>query len=145
MGRCRLIYQSISTEEIISNEALSALMGLAARNNQRDEITGLLLLSGDHFLQVLEGDSKKVNQLFGKIVRDERHHSVELISFESIGTSYFPDWSMRLVDLYNLPGDSRSSLMEKYQHRDGEIRIPDTFHEVFALLLDARALVQKHA
>ena len=143
MGRCRLIYKSISTEEIIANEAVSELVERSALNNRRDGITGLLLLSGDRFLQVLEGDSEKVNRLYAKIIRDERHHSLALISYKSTETSFFEDWSMRLVDLYDLPGDSRQFLTEKYRHRDGEIKIPDTYEEVFALLLDARTLVRK--
>ena len=142
MGRCRLIYTSISTDEIISNDDLASLVRHSAERNQRAKITGMLLLSGDRFLQVLEGGSKAVNRLYGKIVQDPRHHTVELISFESIGTSYFKDWNMRLVDLYDLPMRPRKFLMEKYEHKDGEIVIPSQLHAVFSLLLDARALCE---
>lgn len=142
MGRCRLIYTSISSEEIISNDDLNALVQHSAENNQRENITGMLLLSGDRFLQVLEGGSKSVNRLYGKITQDPRHHDVELVSFESIGTSYFEDWNMRLVDLYDLPMRPRKFLMEKYEHKDGEIVIPTRLHTAFSLLLDARALCE---
>ena len=142
MGRCRLIYTSISSEEIISNEAIEALVKRSAENNLRENITGLLLLSGDRFLQVLEGESKAVNRLYGKIYQDPRHREVELISFESIGPAYFETWGMRLVDLYDLPMHPRRFLMDKYEHQDGEIQIPVRHHEVFSLLLDAKALCQ---
>jgi hypothetical protein len=131
MNNCRLIYSSISSEEIISNDAVNALVKRFAENNLRDKITGLLLLSGDRFLQVLEGDSKAVN-----------HREVELISFESIDVPYFETWGMRLVDLYDLPAHPRRFLMDKYEHVGGNIQIPTLLHEVFSLLLDAKALCQ---
>jgi len=114
----------------------------SSKNNLRDKITGLLLLSGDRFLQVLEGDSKAVNRLYGKIYQDSRHREVELISFESIDVPYFETWGMRLVDLYDLPTHPRQFLMDKYEHLDGDIQIPSRLHEVFSLLLDAKALCQ---
>ena len=140
MSRCRLIYSSISSKEIVSNDAINALVKRSAENNLRNKITGLLLLSGDRFLQVLEGDSKAVNRLYGKIYQDARHREVELISFEATDISYFETWGMRLVDLYDLPAHPRRFLMNKYEHMDGNIHIPHRIHEVFSLLLDAKML-----
>jgi len=144
MNHCRLIYSSISSEEIVSNDAVNALVKRSAEKNLRDKITGLLLLSGDRFLQVLEGDSKAVNQLYAKIHKDSRHREVELISFEPIDVPYFEAWGMRLVDLYDLPTHPRQFLMDKYEHLDGDIQIPGRIHEVFSLLLDAKALCQSN-
>ncbi len=140
MKRSRIIYSSISSNEIVSNDAIKALVKRSAENNLRYKITGLLLLSGDRFLQVLEGDSKAVNRLYGKIYQDPRHREVELISFEPIDVSYFETWGMRLIDLYDLPTYPRQFLMDKYEHRDGDIKIPSRLHEIFSLLLDAKAL-----
>lgn len=140
MSRCRLIYSSISSKEIASNVTIKELVKRSAQNNLRDKITGLLLLSGDRFLQVLEGDSKAVNRLYGKIYQDARHREVELISFEAIDIGYFETWGMRLVDLYDLPIHPRRFLMDKYEHTDGNIHIPARLHEVFSLLLDAKTL-----
>jgi hypothetical protein len=140
MTRCRLIYTSISTDPFVSKEDLHLLLQQCEKNNREANISGLLLLSGDRFLQVLEGTSKAVNRLFCKLVADPRHHDVNIVSFEQIGPAYFEDWSMYLVDLYNLPMQQRFYLMRKYDHKDGVIRIPDKLHLVFSLLLDARAL-----
>lgn len=139
MKRCRLIYKSIATAEIVSNDTLRDLTEKAAKANAEHRITGLLLLSGNRFLQVLEGPYREVNRLFGNIVRDARHHDIELIAFEPLESAYFPDWTMRLVDLYDLPLAPREYLAAKYTNRDGVIAIPDQLHEVYALLLDARA------
>ena len=124
----------------MSNEDLLTLVEKAAENNQREAIAGLLLLAGDQFLQVLEGPLDAVNSLFQRICRDERHHTIALISFEPAAKSYFEDWNMRLVDLYDLPMQQRQVFMGKYRHEDGVVEIPDKLHEVFALLLDAKAI-----
>ncbi|MEM1293903.1 MAG: BLUF domain-containing protein [Verrucomicrobiota bacterium] len=137
---CRIIYRSISAEEFPTNEDILDLAEVSARNNQRDGITGLLILSGSQFLQVLEGEVQPVNALFQRICRDPRHHSVELVQYENTSETYFQEWNMRLVDLYDLPMEKRSLFMDKYEHNDGRVRIPSGFQLAFALLLDAKAI-----
>jgi len=140
MENCRLIYRSSSTDEVPSNEDLQSLAEVAAKNNQRDSITGLLVLSGSEFVQVLEGPSQKVSALFQRISRDERHHKIELVQFQPVSESYFEDWDMRLVDLYDLPMEKRRLFMEKYEIEDEAVKIPDKIHLIFSLLLDAKAV-----
>jgi hypothetical protein len=65
---------------------------------------------------------------------------VELIEFRASAESMFEEWSMRLVDLYDLPGEKRALLMDKYEHADGDIFIPKQSARVISLLLDARAI-----
>jgi hypothetical protein len=140
MANCRLIYRSICSSSFLPNEDLRALVERSADNNRGEGITGLLLLSGERFLQVLEGPSPAVNCLFGRIMRDTRHHDVELISFEQIGPTYFDEWNMYLVDLFDLSKQPRELLARKYTGANGIIEIPERLHEVYALLLDARAI-----
>lgn len=140
MKRCRLIYRSTAATEVVSNAEIQALVAQAAEANRARRITGLLLLTGNRFLQVLEGPFADVNRLFGNIMRDGRHHTIELITFEPLETHYFEDWSMHLADLYDLPAAPRALFAAKYRHKDGVIQIPDRLHEVYALLMDARAL-----
>ncbi|MDQ8205114.1 BLUF domain-containing protein [Pelagicoccus sp. SDUM812003] len=139
MTTCRLIYRSIANEDALDNEGLASLLDTCVDNNNRDGITGMLVLSGDQFLQVLEGPSDKVNQLYGKIVADDRHHDVTLVSYEQIANRYFEDWSMRLVDLFDLPMQQRTFLMQKYSFTDDVIQIPEQLNQVYSLLMDAKA------
>lgn len=140
MADCRLIYRSVCADKFMPNEALQALVKECSEHNLDAGITGLLVLTGNEFLQVLEGPAESVNPLYALILRDKRHRDVKLISYEPIGERYFHDWSMSLVDLFDLPKPSRQFLARKYPSRDGAILIPERLHEVFALLLDARSI-----
>ena len=140
MGDCRLIYRSTCSASFLPNEDLRSLVHQSADHNAEQGITGLLLLSGDQFLQVLEGPDTAVNRLFNRIIRDTRHHDVALIAFEQIGPRYFDDWCMHLVDLFDLARQPRELLAQKYGAANGVIRIPERLHEIFGLLLDARAI-----
>ncbi len=140
MSQCRLIYRSTVSDKLIANETLRDLVQRSSESNKAAGITGLLLLSGDQFLQVLEGPSDAVNALFGRIIRDKRHRDVRLLTFEPIGDTYFDDWNMYLVDLFDLPKGPRDCLERKYKSSEGAVEIPERLHEVYALLLDARAM-----
>jgi hypothetical protein len=139
MKRCRLIYKSVLCPEKLPHAGVQEMAEKASLKNEKAGITGVLLLSGDHFLQVLEGPVKFVNQLYCKIVTDERHSNVELISYENVSTTFFHDWSMRLLRLdKDLPAKLRKTLVDKYAEKDGHISIPGDLFHVHALLLDAR-------
>jgi hypothetical protein len=137
---CRLIYKSRASTDVVSNEAINHLVEQSAQANEARQITGLLLLSGNRFLQVLEGPYHDVNRLYGNIMRDTRHRDVELVAFEPMESRYFEEWNMRLVDLYELSKYPREFIAAKYKYRDGVILIPERLHEVYSLLLDAKAL-----
>ncbi|MBK1725098.1 BLUF domain-containing protein [Thiocystis violacea] len=140
MGRSRLIYRSTCTDTFITNEALRALVSKSAENNRALGVTGLLVLSGDQFLQVLEGPDEAVNDLYARIIHDARHHHLRLISYEPIAENYFDDWGMSLVDLYDLPKAAREILMRKYPCEGDAIQFPERLHEIYAFLLDAKTI-----
>ena len=140
MPLCRLVYRSQTSWDLLSNEMLRELARSSERRNGKRGITGLLILSGECFLQVLEGDSKAVNALYATILQDARHHDVTLISYEHISNRSFEDWSMRVADLNDLPPSSRDFLRAKYPDEEGYILIPEDNPRALALLFDARAL-----
>jgi len=137
MKLSRLIYKSTATADVVSNRSLRDIEELASAANAEKNITGLLVLTGNVFLQVLEGSPRDLTTLFGNIVADKRHRAVELVTFEPIRARCFDEWSMRTVDLYDLPGDRRALMAAKYEGKDGSIVIPDDVHLVHAFLSDA--------
>ncbi len=78
---------------------LTRLVRVSRQNNARDGITGILLYSDGSFFQVLEGEEKAVDELFSRIEKDERHHSITVIVREPIARRSFGDWSMGYAGL----------------------------------------------
>lgn len=138
MKRCRLVYRSVADPSILAGAALEDMVALATERNNPAGITGLLVLSGKRFLQVLEGPVGFVNQLFGKITADPRHSRVELLAYEQVAMPLFHDWSMTVLRIDGLPPAARDLFIAKYDLEDGAVRIPDDALLASSLLLDAR-------
>lgn len=138
MRKCRLIYESKATDALLENNVLNDLVTLASERNSVSGITGLLVVSGTNILQALEGPTRFVNQLYNKIVADDRHTDIELISYETIDSALFYDWTMRLVDLGNVPDPVKKLMMQKYPHIENVITVPNDSINALSLLIDAR-------
>ena len=142
MRPCRLIYRSVANPSILDEQSLANLENQAASNNRKLGICGLLLLSGDRFLQVLEGTTKFVNQIYNKVVQDKRHHDVTLINFEDIVKPEFIEWNMKLVNLESLDPEVKKLLSEKYPVADDRFIFNDDAFLMTSLLLDMRHVLK---
>jgi hypothetical protein len=140
MKSCRLIYKSVAHPNLLAGGGLRGLLEECVEHNTRLGIKGLLVVSGEHILQVLEGPPSFVNEVFRNIVVDERHRDVELVTYEGQGGSHFYDWSMRLVELDRLEPAVKDLMRRKYPHDGDTLRFPDDLILIYSLLLDARAL-----
>lgn len=145
MTLCRLIYKSSTSWDLLSNEILKELATKAAVSNGDLSISGLLVLSGETFLQVLEGPSDSVNMLYQKILQSPLHSKVTLISYDQVNERLFEDWSMRVVDIDDLPMTVRERLRRKFESVDGSVVIPENAAKALALLFDAKALFASEA
>ena len=87
-----LIYASTRRNGVTID--LEELLRQARQSNRDRLITGILLFSGYHFVQVLEGGRQVINETFGRIARDDRHDDVQLLCVDEIGERRFGDWSM---------------------------------------------------
>jgi hypothetical protein len=67
--------------------------------NAADGITGLLVFNGTHFLQVVEGSEKAVENLLDRLREDNRHSGFEIRDKRKIEKRSFPDWQMELVQV----------------------------------------------
>lgn len=83
----------------LSASAVEEIVRLAAANNERVGVTGVLLAQGDVFMQILEGPREAVDRIFARIERDDRHVDVVVLRRTSSTSRLFGDWSMRLLDL----------------------------------------------
>jgi len=93
-----LIYVSTATRHF-GLEELNAMLDQSRANNQRLDITGVLLYKGGCFYQELEGPNDAVEAIYQKIAQDPRHTGVTKIIHEAIPKRLFSDWKMGFSDL----------------------------------------------
>lgn len=111
----RLIYRSRSLIPPAQRRAqLGALFTTARAHNKREDISGALLLSGDSFVQTLEGEEAAVRDLYARIATDPRHDGLVLLDTDLVPDRVFARWSMARVS--DEEGESDLPLLA---HRDG--------------------------
>ncbi len=133
----RLIYKSRSTQPI-DWDFVNELIGTSEPNNEKAGITGVLLATRTHFLQVLEGDFDEINRLFVRIARDPRHDEVQLISFGSVESRLFGGWAMHAVGIFDFNQGLLNDLVRQYGEEEDSVRFPVEDWKVLALISDLR-------
>ena len=88
-----LVYSS-ATPEPMSPEAVRALLEHAREKNTRMGVTGLLCYDGQGFLQIIEGESAVILDLFHAIQNDPRHTDIHILHDGEIEERAFSDWKM---------------------------------------------------
>ena len=108
----RCLYASRAAADA-SSAILDEILAQSRRNNPVKGITGMLCVSGNVFIQVLEGGRDEVCDLSHAIVRDSRHEHVRLLAYEEITERRFGNWTMGQVNLAKI----NPSLLLKYFKR----------------------------
>lgn len=135
----RLIYTSKTTDSL-EKEIFRDILYTSGQQNSQNGITGALLATPSHYLQILEGEYDAVNETFGRIALDRRHAQVELIVFREIKERIFNEWSMKGLGLFQLNHELAKSLIEKYGEEDGSLRFPREEKATLALLTEVALL-----
>ena len=97
----------------LSPEVMDSILEKSRRNNPRSGITGMLCMSDDVFIQVLEGGRDEVCELYNKIVGDNRHTNVRLLVYQEITERRFGHWTMGHVNIAKV----NASLLLKYSEK----------------------------
>lgn len=135
MSLHRLIYVS-ERANFFDWADLKEIVAKSAENNARLGITGLLVLSDRYFLQVLEGPTSELSDLYGKILRDARHKNPRLLGYTPIHEQVFQIWSMRGVNLVNANSEFAERLSQKYGAVGRGVQVPNDPWLAFSLLYD---------
>jgi len=133
-GQLKLLIYKSRCKSTVSWDLVNSLLVSSARNNPENAITGVLVATETHFLQVLEGDFENLNATFERIVRDTRHDTVQLISFTDTKARKFGDWSMHGIGLFDLNRELLSRLCGKFGEDNGNVRLPSTADGAMDLL-----------
>lgn len=97
-----LIYVS-SSVKLLNTQELFDILRNARANNQKMDITGMLLYKGGNFMQVLEGPDEAVKNLYDSIQKDSRHSGITMLSEEKIVERQFSKWEMAFQNLDEMP------------------------------------------
>ena len=89
----QLLYHSQATP-LPSLPYLRDILLHSQRYNADHHITGLLLCSEGHFVQLLEGPEADVLALFAIIKADRRHKQVQMVSQGAVRQRHFAQWEM---------------------------------------------------
>ena len=73
---------------------LAGILSRARYNNVRDGITGALICRHDIYLQLIEGPAAAIDNLYARILVDDRHCDVRLLLSEEVEQRMLPEWSM---------------------------------------------------
>jgi hypothetical protein len=136
-----LIYKS-KPVEAANQELLLSIFGASQKKNKELNITGLLLATDKHFIQILEGEKGAVNRLYHDIAKDGRHGDLELVSFQPIEKRSFPEWTMKIIRFDDLHKGIRESIIQKYGSSNQDFCIPEKPELAFSLLYDVYAMTK---
>jgi hypothetical protein len=77
---------------------LPAIVDCSKASNKLHSITGILFFDQGYFGQILEGTRSAVEETWGRIQKDSRHHNIKFLGIAEIEERHFPKWSMKLFD-----------------------------------------------
>ncbi|MFM8330705.1 MAG: BLUF domain-containing protein [Candidatus Methylumidiphilus sp.] len=93
MALMHLVYLS-SLVDISLESEIPKILESSVRNNPVSGITGMLLYCDGNFIQVLEGETDAVLEVFDRICADCRHRDIFEVMREPIAEREFAQWSM---------------------------------------------------
>lgn len=104
-----LLYTSVATKEM-GREELLRMLAKCRVNNRSVKVTGMLVYHNGEFMQLIEGEEVIVKDLFKKIKKDKRHHTVKSFWESPIAKRGFADFRMGFVNT----GEDNMSDVEGY-------------------------------
>jgi hypothetical protein len=105
----RIIY--ISSCRVDPDRAMvEDILRQSRRNNRRDGLTGLLVVGGRRFLQVLEGPRELTDAAYRRIRADDRHFALVELSRKRTTERAFAGWDMGCEQLN---GDDLADLVHQ--------------------------------
>lgn len=113
---------------------LDAILKSANEHNSKNFITGALWLYKTFFIQVLEGERKKVSETYHRICQDSRHSDVVLVGCIDIMARDFDNWWMAYV----MDTPQNLELILKYSCTDKIVPEKLTHERIVQLLLAAK-------
>jgi len=102
-----------TAERSLSETEIRQILNDSEINNNKQNITGLLLYSEGNFFQIIEGDQKQIVQLYETIEDDSRHFNVIKLFGKEINKESFDGYKSDFIS-----EDARysSARLQNYEH-----------------------------
>lgn len=94
----RVLYLSRARRGFSSQELLLLCSAFSAANAATN-ITGVLVHTGNRFLQIIEGEPDTIEMLLRRIEADTRHGDISVVLDEPVGVRLFAQWNMSCLHL----------------------------------------------
>ena len=89
----QLIYISRITSTGLSGAStLNDIAESSIKNNQANEITGILCYGNGYFYQYIEGSEQALTNLKNQLLMDDRHKDLKTLDFSQITERRFTGW-----------------------------------------------------
>ncbi|HKL08468.1 MAG TPA: BLUF domain-containing protein [Bacteroidales bacterium] len=135
-----IVYVSFSVNDLTEKNLEDLLVDIRKRNKLQ-KVTGLLLYNDGTFIQLIEGKTGIIQNLFEKIQNDRRHSNVVLLLEESIKKRAFPDWTMGYYKLNREQSGKIPGYSDFMLSKDSRKLIESTSYEAMKLLNSFKAYI----
>ena len=92
-----VVYASSVTRELTTTD-FETLLADARAFNREHQVTGVLLHSGRHFMQCLEGAAEDVGKAYERIKRSSQHQDIVEYMDGQVAERTFGSWEMGLAE-----------------------------------------------
>lgn len=92
----------------------------AGRLNALDGITGLLVYNGSRFSQTIEGAPDALDDLIGRLRRDQRHADFLIVEDAPIANRRFRSWDMQVL---TVPEECQAALEFAKRRLDSDLDV----------------------
>jgi len=83
----------------LTGSFLDSILEHSRKKNPALGVTGILCVSENLFIQLIEGGRDEISNLYNTIARDHRHEQVRLLDYEEVDRRQFGNWAMGKVAL----------------------------------------------
>ena len=108
----QLVYVS-NRKPNCTEEEIEKILASCKKNNPPLNITGVLLYSEKKFIQLVEGESKVIMELYDKIKKDDRHSYTRMVALGAIKEKSFPSWHMGSKKIKDKDVDYRTDISKE--------------------------------
>lgn len=106
----QLAYVSLASQPL-DQKILSQLLTVSQHNNERDDVSGVLMYQDSLFFQILEGERDAVQDCYYKrICKDSRHSRLSLMWENAVDGRTFPDLAMEYLGPAEIGGYTKNAM-----------------------------------